>query len=117
MKRSVAPSISQGSKCLKVCAGVLSNNTAPNDPPVTLTSKSGTKTRRGTFRWFRYAPLLATNPDQAPMLLVAFAGISGTPAKISDGKLMKLPPPAMALRAPASVAAANKKMACARVKD
>ena len=43
-------------------------------------------TRRGTSRRLRYAPPLAAVPVQSAIVLVAFAGIGGTPVNRSAGK-------------------------------
>jgi hypothetical protein len=50
------------------------------------------------------------------MVLVAFAGIAGTPVNSNVGKATKLPPPATALSAPPSTAAKNNKTAFQRLK-
>jgi hypothetical protein len=44
-------------------------------------------------------------PRNIAVLFVAFAGIAGTPAKSSAGKVRKLPPPATLLMAPPKKAA------------
>jgi hypothetical protein len=43
-------------------------------------------------------------------LLVAFAGIAGTPASSNAGNVKKLPPPATLLIAPPAKAAANSRI-------
>ncbi len=97
-------------------AGVFSRSTAPAAPPSKLVAISGIITRRGTSSRLRYAPPLAVTPVQRASVLVAFAGIGGTPVKSSAGNEMKLPPPATALSAPPKMPAKNKKMACWRIK-
>src|SRR5207244_4856933 len=86
---------------------------APTSKHVTII---GITTRLGTSCLLLYAPLLAVTPVQMASVLVAFAGIGGTPVKSSAGNEMKLPPPATALSAPPRMPAKNKKMACWRIK-
>src|SRR5580704_4680094 len=93
---NVAPSVSQGSTRMKVLAGVLRRRNAPANPPIRLAARSGIKTLLGTARRLRYAPPLAAAAVQSAIVLVAFAGIGGTPVNRSAGKAMKLPPPATA---------------------
>src|ERR1700676_969288 len=113
---SAAPNISQGSTRKKVCAGVLISSTAPANPPTILITISGIITRREMFKCLRYAPPLAVTPTHRASVLVAFAATGATPVNNNAGKAMKLPPPATALSAPPNAPAANKKMACGRVK-
>src|ERR1700737_2293561 len=115
-KSSVAPSSSQGSTRRKVCAGVLMRSTAPARPPTTLVAISGISTRFEILRCLRYAPPLAVTPTQSASVLVALAATGPTPVKRSAGNATKLPPPATALSAPPTTPAANRKMACGRVK-
>src|ERR1700740_704004 len=115
-KSSVARSSSQGSTRRNVCGGVLMRSTAPVRPPTMLVTISGIITRLEISRCLRYAPPLAVTPIQSASVLVALAATGPTPVNSSAGKAMKLPPPATALSAPPKIPAANKKMACGRVK-
>lgn len=72
--------------------------------------------RRGTSSLFRYAPPLAAAAVHNAMVLVAFAGMGGTPVHNNAGKAIKLPPPATEFRAPPSAPAANRKTIVSRVK-
>jgi len=76
-----------------------------------LMIKSGIKIRRGVTNRLRYAPPLAAVPTQSENVLVAFAGIGGTPVNSSAGNATKLPPPATAFIAPPSAPAKKRKMA------
>jgi len=49
-------------------------------------------------------------------VLVALAGMGGTPVNSSAGKAIKLPPPATELSAPPNAPATNRKMMVASVK-
>src|SRR5258708_1351553 len=115
-KSSVAPSSSQGSTRRNVCGGVLMRSNAPARPPTMLVAISGIITRLEMSRCLRYAPPLAVTPIQSASVLVALAATGPTPVNSSAGKAMKLPPPATALSAPPKTPAANRKMACGRVK-
>jgi hypothetical protein len=55
--------------------------------------------------------MLATEPGHTAIVLVALAGMAGTPTKSNAGKEIKLPPPATELIAPDISAAKNKKTA------
>src|SRR5579862_825696 len=60
---------------------------------------------------------LASDPGHRAIVLVAFAGTGGTPAKRSAGKATKLPPPATELMAPPIAAAPKSRIdvaACTR---
>src|SRR6185369_1078072 len=116
MKSSVAPNISQGSTRRKVQAGVCSRSTAPAIPPVSPVTIRGTNTRVGTSNRLRYAPPLAAAPVHRASVFVALAGIGGTPVNSKAGKATKLPPPATAFKAPPTILATNRKMACSSVK-
>src|SRR5215472_5201425 len=83
---------------------------APANPPTRLAVSSGIITRRGTSSRLRYAPPLAAAPVQRAIVLVALAGIGGTPVNSNAGKAMKLPPPATAFNAPPSAPAKNRNM-------
>src|SRR4029077_18543997 len=56
------------------------------------------------------APPLAVVPTQRASVLVALAGMGGTPVNKSAGKATKLPPPATALMAPPRAPAKKRKM-------
>jgi hypothetical protein len=59
----------------------------------------------GTSRTcLRYEIVLAKLPGRSATVLVAFAATAGTPAAIRAGNVRKLPPPAIALMAPAKKA-------------
>src|SRR6266478_3300480 len=115
-KSRVAPSNSQGSTRRKVCGDVLMRSTAPARPPTMLVAISGIITRLEILRCLRYAPPLAVTPTHSASVLVALAATGPTPVNSSAGNAMKLPPPATALSAPPKTPAANRKMACGRVK-
>ena len=91
-------------------------SSAPRNPPITLATIMGSSTRRETLKRRRYAPPLAATPTHNANVLVAFAGTGGTPVNNKAGKLMKLPPPATALMAPASAPAKKRSRACGMVK-
>src|SRR6266481_4655850 len=110
-KSSVAPSMSQGSTCRKVCAGVLMRRNAPARPPRMLVRTRGIITRRGMFSFWGYAPPLAVVPTHRASVLVALAGMGGTPTNKRAGKETKLPQPATALIPPPRAPAKNRKMA------
>src|SRR6266852_6350656 len=114
---SVAPSNSHGSTRKNVCGGVLMSRTAPASPPAILVAMSGTITRREMLRCLRYAPPLAVTPNHSASVFVAFAATGATPVNSNTGNAMKLPPPATALSAPPKTPAANRKIACGRVKS
>ena len=101
---------------MKVCAGVFSSRNAPIRPPTKLVTSRGTITRLGTSSRLRYAPPLAVTPVHKAMVLVALAGIGGTPVKSRAGKDTKLPPPATAFSAPPRMPATKRKMPCSRFK-
>lgn len=61
--------------------------------------------------------MLAVTPVHSATVLVALAGMGGTPVNNSAGKPMKLPPPATAFSAPPRMAARKRKMARSKVKD
>jgi hypothetical protein len=71
-------------------------------------------TLRSRGRSFRYAAALARLAGQSAQVVVAFALTAGIPAKRSDGKTMKLPPPATALSAPPSAPAPKRSAARTR---
>src|SRR5690348_16615131 len=81
-----------------------------------LVISSGIITFRGTSSRSRKAPPLATTPVHKETVLVAFAGIGGTPVKSRAGNATKLPPPATAFSAPPSIPATKRKMEEGRVK-
>src|SRR6266571_5460582 len=56
--------------------------------------------------------MLATDPGQSATVLVALALMGRTPAKIRDGNVMKLPPPATELRVPPRMAEINSSRNC-----
>src|SRR5215831_3698657 len=113
---SVAPSVIQGRTRMNVWAGVFSSRYAPARPPSKLTLNNGIMTRRGTSRRLRYAPPLAAAAVHNAIVLVALAGMGGTPVHNSAGKAMKLPPPATELSAPPTPPATNRKTMVSRVK-
>jgi len=64
------------------------------------------------------AAVLSQWPDRRPSWLgLAFAATGATPVNSNAGNAMKLPPPATALSAPPKTPAANRKIACGRVKS
>jgi hypothetical protein len=81
-----------------------------------LVATRGIMTRREMFSFWEYAPPLAVVPTHKASVLVAFAGMGGTPVNRSAGKATKLPPPATALIAPPRAPAKNRKMALCRFK-
>src|SRR5579859_300941 len=113
---SVAPSNSQGSTRRNVCGGVLISSSAPARPPAMLVAISGIITRLEILRCLRYAPPLAVTPTHSASVLVALAATGPTPVNSKAGNAIKLPPPATALSAPPNTPAANRNMACGRVK-
>src|ERR1700687_1155497 len=115
-RRGGAPSGSRGTTRRKVWGGFLIRTTAPASPPTMLVAISGIITRFEILRCLRYAPPLAVTPTHSARVFVAFAATGPTPVNRSAGNAMKLPPPATALRAPPKTPAANRKMACGRVK-
>src|SRR6266404_6242944 len=115
-KSKVAASSKQGSTRRKVFGGVLMRSNAPSKPPTMLVAISGIITRFEILRCLRYAPPLAVTPTQSASVFVALAATGPTPVNSSAGKATKLPPPATALSAPPKTPAANRKMACGRVK-
>src|SRR6185437_2233099 len=80
-------------------------------PPRMLAASNDHSTRRRTLTCSRKAPPENMRPDQSATVLVALAGIGGTPVKRSVGKAIKLPPPATAFMAPPTRAAANRSTA------
>src|SRR5258708_243048 len=115
-KSSVAASSSQGSTRKKVFGGVLMRSNAPSKPPTMLVAINGIITRFEILRCLRYAPPLAVTPTPNASVFVALAATGPTPVNRSAGEATKLPPPATALSAPPKTPAANRKMACGRVK-
>src|SRR5215469_3283299 len=113
---SVAPSVIQGRTRMNVWAGVFNSRYAPARPPSKLTLNNGIMTRRGTSRRLRYAPPLAAAAVHNAIVLVALAGMGGTPVHNSAGKAMKPPPPATELSAPPTPPATNRKTMVSRVK-
>ena len=59
--------------------------------------------------------MLATEPGHTATVLVALAGMGGTPVKMSAGKEKKLPPPATEFMAPARIAATKRRIAWEKV--
>src|ERR1700676_1389487 len=119
-KSKVPLSSSHGTRCRKVCCGVFSNSSAPAQPPATLVTSRGTKSRTGTLSRFKYARVLAAKPGQSATVLVALACTGGTPRNRRAGKERKLPPPAKAFSVPATYAAKNRKTnwrKCKSMKD
>src|SRR5207245_6173651 len=114
---TVAPSMSQGRRRMKVCAGVLNSKYAPLSPPTTLVTMRGTITRRDMLRRLRYAPPLAVVPTHSATVLLAFAAIGGTPVKSNAGNATKLAPPAPAFSTPPNTPANKMKMAEFRSKQ
>ena len=82
-----------------------------------LAASRGIITRRATSSCLRYAPPLAAAAVHSAIVLVAFAGMGGTPVNSSAGNAMKLPPPATEFNAPPSAPARNRKMANSSVKQ
>ena len=72
-------------------------------------TSAGSRWRASGVKAFRYATALATVPGQTAAVFVAFAAMGTIPVKISAGKVMKLPPPATELMAPARTAAKKRK--------
>ena len=66
---------------------------------------TGSKSARCAATSSRYPRALPIVPTHIAALFVALAEIAGTPAKSSDGKERKLPPPATLFIAPAANAA------------
>lgn len=108
---SVPPESSQGTRRINVCCGVLSSSSAPAQPPATLVTSSGIRSRSGTLSLFRYATVLAANPGHRATVFVAFAGTGGTPLNSNTGNDTKLPPPATAFSVPAMTAPKNSRIA------
>src|SRR5437667_4796533 len=81
-----------------------------------LVRTSGIITRRPIVSFWEEAPPLAVVPTHSARVLVALAGIGGTPVNKSAGKATKLPPPATALIPPPRAPAKNRKMAVCRFK-
>jgi hypothetical protein len=52
--------------------------------------------------------MLAIAPGHRATVLLAFALIGGTPVNISEGSVIKLPPPATELSVPPSIAAIKR---------
>ena len=100
---------------MKVACGVCNSTTAPAQPPMMLMVISGTMMRGDFGRRFQYEKTLATEPGQTATVLVALAGMGGTPVKMSAGKEKKLPPPATEFMAPASTAAVKRRIAWGKV--
>ena len=85
-------------------------------PPAKLAAVRRPKTSHGTLIWRRKAPPLQTSPVHNATVLVALAGIGGTPVNSRVGNAMKLPPPATAFITPAINAAPNSRTAFRRLK-
>src|SRR5439155_15390289 len=76
----------------KVCAGVLCKSNTPDSPQTMLVATMGIMARREMFSFWEYAPPLAVVPAHRASVLVAFAGMGGTPVNRSAGKATKPPP-------------------------
>src|SRR5258708_7223820 len=113
--KSVASNRRQGISCWKVDCEVRSSKTAPSTPPTRLVlTSTTTSTRSCAASSLRYAPTLASEPGQSATVLVALAWMGKTPVKISEGNVMKLPPPATELSAPPTTAV-MKRMRAVRI--
>src|SRR5262249_42438524 len=78
------------------------NRRAPAVPPARLATEVAIKRLRSRGSSRRYAMALATLAGHSAIELVALAEMGAIPAKSRAGNEMKLPPPAIELRAPPS---------------
>src|SRR5262245_36339601 len=109
-KSAGANAMSHGTSHSKTCDGVRSSSQPPAYPPridgmlpQTTQGPSPCSSRRKPYS-------AAMDPGDSETVLVALARIGGRPSQTSSGKVISEPPPAMALTAPATVAAAKRTM-------
>src|SRR5215510_10071240 len=111
-KRTVPANRSHGTIFMKVICGVCSKSSAPATLPSSVTMISGaTLLSSGRLSDLRYADVEASIPGQTATVLVALAFTGSMPVKSSEGKVIKLPPPAIALATPATNAAEKRSAA------
>src|SRR5262245_45511002 len=109
-KSAVANAISHGTSHSKTRDGVCSSSQPPTNPP-RIDGMLPQSTQRPRPRSSRRKPYsAATDPGDSETVLVALARIGGRPSQTSRGKVISEPPPALALTAPATVAAAKRTM-------
>src|SRR6266702_1880487 len=115
-KSTVATKSRYGKSLTKVDCDVLNKSSAPITPPIRLVPLSKrTMDRLCLASSLRYAHMLATDPGQRATVLVALALIGRTPVNMSEGSVIKLPPPATELSVPPSIAAIKRMHPCSNV--
>jgi hypothetical protein len=110
MNSPVAPKISQGTRARNSASPATTTSQAPTSPPARLETTSAISTRlvRDPSSRRNAQPALS-DPGTRATVLVAFAATGLTPAASSAGKVSKVPPPARAFIAPATMEVRNRK--------
>ena len=107
MNSTVAKRIKNGTREAKTGEGVHISSHAPTAPPMMLVTPSRMSIGElfSNSRRYPYSP--PKRPGQRATVLVAFATFGSSPSQMSTGKVIRVPPPAMELIAPAANAAQN----------
>src|SRR5437016_5400655 len=92
----------------KVGDGVAISNHAPTAPPTTLIAPNLIRMVELFSSSLRYPKSPPNSPGQSATVLVAFAILGSRPSQISTGKVIRVPPPAIELIAPATKAQARR---------
>ena len=90
---------------MKARSPVRSSKMLPITPPIMLALRNIQKRRLWPLKSLSCARIPPINPGHSATVFVTFAVIGGTPRASSVGKVIKVPPPASALIAPAATAA------------
>src|SRR5208337_3097253 len=107
--RTVANSTSHGTRRANTVGGVHRRISAPSAPPTRqMTNSTGNDRPGGLLESDRPVKPVTSWAGNSATVEVMFAARASMPVSISEGKVMKDPPPASAFWAPAQIEATNR---------